>query len=107
MRDSEQTMDAKALQAALFALDSMIRAETEDQTIRPRDLKQSEIPARRSSKRHSDRVRPRGMNGPSDYVRAVYQTPNFYNEAKVAKPGTKFTDSPENRTHSNQSFRAC
>jgi len=100
-------MDAKALQAALFALDSMIRAEDEDNTIRPRDLKQSEVPARRASKRHSDRVPTRGMNGPSDYVRAVYQAPNFYNGAKVAKLGTKFTDSPENRTHSYKSFRAC
>jgi len=100
-------MDASALQAALFALDSAIRVETEDVKIRPADLKQSEIPARRDSRRHSDRVAWRGSNGPKDFVRATYQKPNFYNMAIVAKPGTKFTDSPENTTHSNKSFRAC
>ncbi len=100
-------MDAKSLQAALFALDSMIRAETEDDKIRPRDLKQSEIPARRDSKRHSDRVPTRGLTGPRSLIKSIYQAPNQYNEAKVAKPGTQFTDSPENHTHSNKSFRAC
>lgn len=100
-------MDARALQAALFALDSALRIETEDDKIRPRDLKQNEIPAKRDSKRHADRVPWRGNSGPRNYVQAVYQKPNMYNEAKVAKPGTVFTNSPENRTHSTKSFRAC
>jgi hypothetical protein len=100
-------MDASVLQAALFALDSAIRVDTEDDKVRPRDLKQSEIPARRDSKRHSDRVAWRGSNGTRNFVRAVYQKPNFYNEAKVAKPGTRFTSSPENTTPSYGSFRAC
>lgn len=100
-------MNASALQAALFALDSAVQAEESDDKIRPRDLKQSEIPAARVSKRHADRVPWRGMQGTNDSIRAIYQTPNPYNSAKVAKPGTKFTSSPENRTHSNESFRAC
>jgi hypothetical protein len=100
-------MDAAALQAALFALDSALRIETEDDRIRPRDLKTNEIPSRRESKRHSDRVPWRGNTGPRDVIKAVYQVPNEYNMAIVAKPGTRFTDSPENRNHSNKSFRAC
>jgi hypothetical protein len=100
-------VDASALQAALFALDSALRVETEDDKIRPRDLKQNEIPARRDSRRHSDRVAWRGNSGPRDAVKAIYQAPNDFNMAKVAKPGTKFTDSPVNTTHSNKSFRAC
>jgi hypothetical protein len=100
-------MDAKALQAALFALDSALRIETEDDKIRPADLKRSEIPARRDSRRHADRVPWRGSQGSKNAVQAIYQKPNQYNMARVAKPGTRFTDSPENRTHSRGSFRAC
>lgn len=100
-------MDTSALQAALFALDSAIRIETEDDTIRSRDLKQSEVPAGRVSKRHGDHVAWRGMEGSNDPVRAIYQVPNRYNMARVAKPRTEFTDSPENRSHARGSFRAC
>jgi len=98
-------MDGRTLQAALFALDSAARAERENNTIRPRDLKRSVVPSKRP--RHSDRVQWRGSQGQRSIVKAIYEVPNEHNMARVAKPGTRFTDSPENRSHSHGSFRAC
>lgn len=82
------------------------RNEEKDNRLTAKDLKRSEIPARRDSKRHSDRVEWRGMSGPSNLVKAIYQNVNEFNQAQVAKRGTQFTDSPENNGHCEGGMRA-
>jgi hypothetical protein len=83
------------------------KVEERENAIAARDLKQSEIPAKRECKRKRAHTKVwRGEEYTADPVKAIYQEISPYMMAKVAPKGTKFTDSPENNG-SSIGWRAC
>lgn len=76
------------------AIEIAARNEERENTVTARDLKRSEVPARRDTKPHHNRRPWRGLEGPSNFVKAVYQVSNDYNMAKLAPENTVFTDTP-------------